>query len=91
VNEDKATRYHRLKRSASVASMLWSVLLLGGLAATGGSAGLRDTAERLAATVPASWHAAATVLFFVLLLLLLNEIASLPLGYYSGYYKRKLS
>jgi STE24 endopeptidase len=86
VNEDKATRYHRLKRSASVVSMLWGALLLGGLAVTGASAGLRDTADRLAAIVPASWHEAATVLFFVLLLLLLNEIVSLPLGFYSGYY-----
>jgi len=48
VNEDKATRYHRQKRRASVVSILWGVLLLAGLAVTGWSAVLRDTAERLA-------------------------------------------
>jgi Zn-dependent protease with chaperone function len=86
VNEDKASRYHRLKRQASVVSLLWGVLLLGGLIATGWNAALRDAAERIAADIaPASWSAAATVLCFVVLLSLLNEIAGLPLGFYSGF------
>ena len=86
MNEDKATRYHRLKRQASVASMLWGVLLLGGLTATGWSASLRNAAEAIAGrTAPASWQAAATILVFVVLLSLLNEIVGLPLGFYSGF------
>jgi Zn-dependent protease with chaperone function len=85
VNEDKASRYHRLKRRASVVSLLWSVLLLGGLIATGWSGALRDTAGTLASRAfPASWNPAGTVLFFVALVSCLNEIAGLPLGYYSG-------
>ena len=87
MNEDKATRYHRLKRQASVVSMLWAVLLLGGLIATGWSAALRDVADRAAGRVAcASWHAAATVLLFVVLLSILNEIAGLPFGFYSGFF-----
>lgn len=87
MNEDKATRYHRLKRQASIASMLWGVLLLGGLTATGWSAALRDAAEGAAGRLaPASWHAASTVLLFVVLLSILNEIAALPLGFYSGFF-----
>jgi len=87
VNEDKASRYHRLKRQASVASLLWSVLLLGGLAATGWSTALRDSAEALAGrAAPASWGAAASVLLFVALVSCLNEIVGLPLGFYSGLY-----
>jgi STE24 endopeptidase len=86
VNEDKATRYHRLKRQASVASMLWGVLLLGGLTATGLSASLRNAAEAIAGrTAAGSWHPAATVLIFVVLLSLLNEIIGLPLSFYSGF------
>ena len=85
MNEDKASRYHRLKRRASVVSLLWSVLLLGGLIATGWSSALRDTAETLASRfAPALWIPAASVLFFVVLVSCLNEIAGLPLGYYSG-------
>ncbi len=87
MNEDKASRYHRLKRQASVVSLLWSVLLLGGLAATGWSTALRDSAEALARRVaPGSCSAAASVLVFVVLLSCLNEIVGLPLGFYSGLY-----
>jgi STE24 endopeptidase len=86
VNEDRATRYHRLKRLASLASVLWGVLLLGGLTATGWNAVLRDAAEGIAGRIaPASGSAAATVLFFVLLLSCLNEMAALPLAFYSGF------
>ena len=67
--------------------MLWGVLLLGGLAASGWSAVLRNAAERMASrAAPASWHPAATVLVFVVFLSVLNEIAGLPLGFYSGFF-----
>jgi STE24 endopeptidase len=86
VNEDKATRYHRLKRQASIVSLITSVLLLGGLILTGWSAMLRDLAEaagdRLA---PDALHAAATVLCYVVLLGAINEAFGLPLAFYSGF------
>jgi STE24 endopeptidase len=86
VNEDKATRYHRQKRRASVVSILWGVLLLAGLTLTGWSTVLRDTAEWLARrAAPAIWTAPSTVLIFVVLLSILNEIAGLPLAFYSGF------
>ena len=86
MNEDKATRYHRLKRQAGIVSTLWGVLVLGGLTATGWSVVLRDVAERVArGTAPAPAHAAATVFVFVVLLSILNEIAALPLGFYAGF------
>jgi STE24 endopeptidase len=85
VNEDKATRYHRLKRQASIAAVAWGVLLLGGLLSTGLTLSLRDIAIRISArVVPAAWLPGATVLVYVLLLTLLNEIGSLPLSFYSG-------
>jgi STE24 endopeptidase len=86
VNEDKASRYHRLKRQTSVASVLWGALLLGGLTVTGASAGLRDVAERIAGLIgPPSSNPSVTVLCFVVLLFFVNEIAGLPLGFYSGF------
>ena len=87
MNEDKATRYHRLKRQASVVSMLWGVLLLGGLSATGWSADLRDLSERITGGAgPGAGRAAAVVLVFVVLLSLLNEVVALPLAFYSGFF-----
>jgi STE24 endopeptidase len=86
VNEDRASRYHRLKRQASIVALAWSLVLLGGLVTTGLSVSLRNTAESIASRLASSWwEPALTVLAYVLLLSLLNEIGSLPLGFYSGF------
>jgi STE24 endopeptidase len=87
LNEDKATRYQRLKRQASILSLAWSVLLLCGLLWTDGHAALRDTAEAITArALPASWHAGAIVFAYVVLLSVVNEIVTLPLSFYSGFF-----
>jgi len=85
VNEDRATRYHRLKRFASIAAVIWAVALLGGSLATGLTLSLRDAAANISGRmVPSSWQAGVTVLVYAVLLMLLNEIGSLPLSFYSG-------
>jgi len=87
VNEDKATRYQRLKRQSSVIALAWGVLLLGGLVWTGWHVTLRDAAAGLVArVVPVSWQAGATVLCYVAFLSLLNEVGSLPLSFYNGFF-----
>jgi Zn-dependent protease with chaperone function len=86
VNEDKATRYHRLKRRASIVSVIASVLLLGGLILTGVSATLRDLAESAARHLaPDALRDPATVLCYVVLLAAINEAVGLPLAFYSGF------
>jgi STE24 endopeptidase len=86
VNEDKATRYQRLKRRASVVSLIASLLFLGGLIVTGWSAALRDLAEAAAGRLASgALHAAATVLCYVVLLAIVNEAIGLPLAFYSGF------
>ena len=68
-------------------SLAWGVLLLVGLLWTGWHATLRDAAASLMArVVPAPWQAGATVFCFVLFLSLLNEVGSLPLSFYSGFF-----
>jgi len=85
VNEDKATRYHRLKRQVSIAAVAWGVLLLGGLLATGLTISLRDAAAAVSGRlVPSGWQPGVTVLVYVFLLTLLNELGSVPLSFYSG-------
>jgi STE24 endopeptidase len=77
VNEDRAARYQRLRRRASIIAVLWSALLLSGLILSGWHVALRDTAERIAPLTP--------VLGFVVLLSLIHEAGSLPLAFYGGF------
>ena len=86
MNEDKATKYHRLKRQASVISLMWGVLLLGALLATGGSAALRDGAASVAGHLSSPfWQPAVTLIGYIVLLSMANEVGSLPLAFYNGY------
>jgi STE24 endopeptidase len=77
VNEDKAARYHRLKRRAGIASLLWTVALLVVLVASGAHTGLRVLAETLLPAAP--------VVAFVVLLSIINEAGSLPISFYGGF------
>lgn len=85
MNEDKASRYHRLKRVTSVASVLWSSVFLAGLTCSGGSEALRNAARAMSDSVPSSLPATVTVCFYVCGLTLMSEVARLPLNFYSGY------
>ena len=92
MNEDRSTRYHRLKRQFVILGWVWTLLLLGGLTWTGWSVALRDAAESAAVSIATAasfpglpWVPALTVLIYVLLLCALNEVGSLPLGWYSGH------
>lgn len=71
MNEDKATRYNRLKRRAAIASLALTVAFLAGILATGASVWLRDTTGGLA--------------LYVVVLVLAHEALTLPLAFYSGW------
>ena len=86
MNEDRATRYHRIKRRVSVLGLIWTVVLLAGLMWTGWSAGLRSTAESLAGRlVDSTAWPSVTVAVYVVLLTIVNEAGGLPMAFYSGY------
>jgi STE24 endopeptidase len=86
VNEDKSTRYNRLKRQVGLASLGWSVAFLAALIVTGASLSLRNGAESLAqVAVPARWVGPTAVALYVVLLTALNEVGSLPLAFYGGF------
>ena len=80
MNEDKATRYHRLGRRAGIVSTVWTGVILLGLLLTGASLVLRDWAASLAGTNPT-----LIVAFYVLILSLLFDAATLPFGLYRGF------
>jgi STE24 endopeptidase len=77
-NEDKATRYHRLRRRASVAA----TVLVGGLLAilllSGGAVWLRAVADGVSSY---RWLAVG---IYVTILVLALEVLTLPVAYYQG-------
>lgn len=86
MNEDRASRYNRLKRNVQIASLAWSVAFLGALVSSGGSVALRGAAESIAdAVLPAGAVAAGGIIVYAVLLTLLNEAGALPLAYYGGF------
>jgi STE24 endopeptidase len=85
LNEDRSTRYHRLKRRLGILSVGWSVLLMTLLLATGASAALRDLTDGLAGTATAPATAPFSTLLYCLFLVLLHQTGSLPLGFYAGF------
>jgi STE24 endopeptidase len=78
-NEDKATRYHRLRRRASIGGTALGALVLLLFLMSGGSAALRDYTL---ATFGSSFL--LSVLVYVVALVLLSEIVQLPLAFYQG-------
>ncbi len=86
MNEEKATRYHRLKRRASIASLMWTASLLAGLAGSGLSIQLRTVSQSLAGRITANGPSSPLVVaIFVVILVLLNELGGLPIAFYSGF------
>lgn len=82
VNEDKAARYHRLKRRATVVTVAVNAGLLAALLGGGGSVRLRELAVKLTGSRP---DAALTVAFYVCLFATVQAIVTLPLAYYDGF------
>lgn len=80
MNEDKATRYHRLRRRASTLSLAVSTLGLVLLVALRLAASLRDALERLASllTTSPAVRAMLVVLLFTGALVLLLDLVTFP-------------
>jgi STE24 endopeptidase len=78
-NEDKATRYHRLQRRASILSTAITALFLFVLLISGGSAAIRSAVATMAGT-----HIIVVVGGYVVVLAGLLEAIQLPLAFYQG-------
>jgi STE24 endopeptidase len=79
MNEDKASRYHRLKRRVSIVSFLWTLVVLVALLVLDIGASLRSAAESL------SESPTLTVCLYVILMSVITEAGALPLAFYSGF------
>jgi STE24 endopeptidase len=78
-NEDKATRYHRLRRRGAVVSTALSGCFLVLFLVTGASAALRDAVAPLA-----GGSFTATVLLYVAVLVVGHDLLLAPAAYYQG-------
>lgn len=87
MNEDKAARYHRLRRRATLLAAAWSVLWLAGLLLTGLSHGIRDLAAALTSSLnpPALLHLPVTAAAWVVVVAGVNEAGSLPFVFYGSF------
>lgn len=86
MNEDRATRYQRLKRRAQLLSVAWTAVLLVFLLWSGWSIALRGAAESWSAlAVPPPWQADLAIAFAAIGLILFTELGGLPIAFYSGF------
>lgn len=77
-NEDKATRYHRLHRRASLAATALSTVFLLGLLFSGGSAALRD------GVTGADGPSYGALVLYVVIAAAVHDLLQLPLAFYQG-------
>ena len=80
MTEDKATRYHRLKRRSEVAGLLWSAVCFSTLSLTGFARHMADAVISLM-----GGRALLAVPAMVLGVLLAHELGALPLAWFGGY------
>jgi STE24 endopeptidase len=85
VNEDKASRYHRLRRRAEVLGSLAAGVVLLALVLTNGALVLREYAAMTTGALPAGFEEATTVAALAIALSLLLHIVELPFAYYQGF------
>jgi glycerophosphoryl diester phosphodiesterase/Zn-dependent protease with chaperone function len=86
LNEDKASRYHRLRRRAEILGALAAAIALLALILTDGALQLREYASMAGSVIaPAGFEETGTVIFFTLALGLILHVIELPFAFYQGY------
>jgi STE24 endopeptidase len=85
VNEDRAARYHRLRRRASVAGTIAGAAWLLALLMTGFSAALAVRARELGGSLPWLIARPLAVVFFIAVMAVGWELVSLPFVFYRSF------
>jgi STE24 endopeptidase len=85
VNEDKATRYHRLRRRTHLAGGLGGTAALAAFWLSSASARLRDLCEGVAGSVSGGAEALVAVGLYVAAFCLAAEVLAFPLAAYRGH------
>jgi STE24 endopeptidase len=85
VNEDKGSRYHRLRRRSDVLSTLAGAAVLVALLTTGAHLRLREAGSIVGSIIGNGWEEQGTVVGAALVLFLLLQVVELPFAFYQGY------
>ena len=85
MNEDKATRFHRLRRRAVVLAAAWRAFLLAFLAVSGLAPVLRDAFASAFAPLPAFLQFPLTVLALAGVVVMAQELGALPPSFFAGF------
>jgi STE24 endopeptidase len=85
LNEDKATRYHRLRRRADLLGTVAAGAVLLALALGGGGARLRELGAALSQWAPETLNDVVMVMLVTIIVMLILAIVELPFAYYQGH------
>jgi STE24 endopeptidase len=85
VNEDKAARYHRLRRRSEILATAVATLFLLTLLLTGGSLALREAGSIVGAIIGRGYEEPGTVAGFAIALSFLLHLMELPFAFFQGY------
>ncbi len=85
MNEDKATRYHRLRRRADLLGTAVAGVVLLGLALSGGSHRLRELAAAISQWAPESLNDVVMVAMLTSMVTLILQVVELPIAFYQGH------
>ena len=85
MNEDKSTRYHRLRRRADLLGTAVAGLVLLTLILSGAGLQMREMAAAVSSFLPGGLDDAMTVVLLTVMLALLMQLVELPIAFYQGH------
>ena len=85
MNEDKSTRYHRLRRRADLLGTAVAGLVLLGLVLSGAGLQMRELAAAVSGFLPGGLDDVATVGLLTVMLVLLMQVVEFPFVFYQGH------
>ena len=85
MNEDKSTRYHRLRRRADLLGTALAGVVLLGLSFSGGAHRLRELSAAVSQWGPGGFDDALTVAVMTVSLVILLQVVEFPFALYQGH------
>jgi STE24 endopeptidase len=85
VNEDKSSRYHRLRRRADLIGLAAAAVVLLALILTPGGSTLREFAAAVSSAVSGGFDDAVTVAIYTVMVMIVLQAVELPFAFYQGF------